>query len=81
MSEPFVPVQRVMYSPEGAKCQVEERQIEGLKAAGFTTEDPKADILEEPKGGEKGEIAEGQAAHDKAVAANIKAQQAAAQAK
>ena len=75
MTEAFIPVVRVMYSPEGAKCQVEESQIDGLKEAGFTTTDPNADPLEDPKGGEKGELANGKTAHDEAVATNIKAQQ------
>ena len=76
----FIPVQRIMYAPDGAQCQCEESQIKELKAAGFTTEDPKADILDDPKGGEKGEIANGKAAHDKAVMANINAQQKVAEA-
>jgi len=77
-NEAFIPVQRVMYSPDGSPCQCEESQIEELKAAGFTVTNPNADILDEQNVGEKGALADGKAAHSKAVQANIEAQQAAA---
>ena len=79
MQEAFIPVGIKVYNPEGKEAFAEERQLETLKAAGWTVQPP--EVLEDPLSEvnpDKKEIADTSKAHSKAVAENIAAQQAAA---